>query len=317
MPADSQSSIDSRGLSRSVPSNAVRTAAAAAIASMCFGASVVATRYAVAETKPILLAFLRYTIGSMVLLPVMWQVLRARMERRDMLAIGVLGVLFFGIFPWTFSASLTHSPSARVAVEMATMPLLTLLISSLRGYDRITPLKVIGQVLAFIGLVIALRPAAARAVDPASTVWIGDILAGTTALCGAIYNVFSRPYLKKYPPLHVTTLCMYAGWLFLLPIAAANGLFNARPVFMPTAWAALIFLGTLGGAFGFGLWIWALQRSTPSRVAVFIALNPMTAITLGVLLLDEPVTLAFLIGFAFVISGIVLANKSPTAEPVR
>ena len=292
----------------------VRTALAAATASMCFGASVVATRFAVAETKPVSLAFLRYSIACLLLLPIMWQTVRARMPCRDVLAIGLLGAIFFGVFPWTFSASLTHSPSARVAVELATMPLLTLLISRLRGYDRITAPKLAGQLLAFVGLVIALRPSAAHAVNPSSTVWMGDVLAGTTALCGAIYNVFSRPYLKRYPPLRVTTLSMYAGLLFLAPIAAANGVFSAPPVFSYTGWLALIFLGTLGGAFGFALWIWALQRSTPSRVAVFIALNPMTAITLGVLLLHEPVNTTFLIGFAFVIAGIVLANRTPAPD---
>ena len=273
----------------------------------------VATRFAVAETKPISLAFLRYTIACAFLLPVMRQVARASMPKRDMLAIAALGMIFFGVFPWTFSASLTHSPSARIAVELATMPLLTLLISRLRGYDKITAPKLGGQLLAFVGLVIALRPDAAHAVDPASTVWVGDILAGVTALCGAVYNVVSRPYLKRYPPLHVTTLSMYAGLLFLTPIAAANGVFSAAPAFTRIGWLALLFLGTLGGAFGFALWIWALQQSTPSRVAVFIALNPMTAITLGVLLLHEPVTAPFLSGFALVIAGIILANRSPAA----
>lgn len=284
---------------------------------MCFGASVVATRFVVAETKPISLAFLRYTIACTLLLPVMWHVVRASIPKRDVLAIAALGVIFFGVFPWTFSASLTHSPSARVAVELATMPLLTLLISRLRGYDKITVPKLIGQLLAFVGLVIALRPAAATVVDLKSTVWMGDILAGITALCGAVYNVFSRPYLKRYPPLHVTTLSMYAGLMFLTPIAAANGIFSAAPVFTRTGWLALLFLGTLGGAFGFALWIWALQRSTPSRVAVFIALNPMTAITLGVALLHEPVTTPFLIGFALVIAGIILANRTTAVEKVQ
>ncbi|MEP6832698.1 MAG: DMT family transporter [Gemmatimonas sp.] len=290
------------------PNDSVRTALAAAIASICFGTSVVATRFAVAEVKPISLVFFRYTIGSALLLPVMWQVVRASLPRRDVIEIGMLGMLFFGVFPWTFSASLTHSPSARVAVELATMPLITLFISRLRGYDKITAPKLAGQLLAFVGLVIALRPAAAKTVDPTSTVWIGDILAGTTALLGAVYNVFSRPYLKRYPPLQVTTLSMYAGLLFLAPIAAMNGTFSAAPAFTRTGWLALLFLGSLGGAFGFALWIWALQRSTPSRVAVFIALNPMTAIALGVLLLHEPVTTPFLFGFVLVIAGIVLAN---------
>ncbi|MBC8088247.1 MAG: EamA family transporter [Phycisphaerae bacterium] len=287
-----------------------RTSMAAVVATMCFGTSVVATRFVVAQTQPVSLAFLRYVIGTACLAPVLWTVKRKGVPRNDLFAIAALGVMFFGIFPWSFSAALTHSPSSRVAIELATMPLLTLLISRLRGYDRITPPKLMGQLLAFAGLVIALRPAGATAIG-SGDVWMGDVLTGITAVCGAAYNVFSRPYLQRYPPLHVTALSMLAGVLFLAPLAAMKGAFAKVPAFTPGGWWALLFLGTLGGAFGFALWSWALQRSTPSRVAVFIAINPLTAITLGVLLLDEPVTLQFLIGFVAVAAGIVLANWRP------
>lgn len=286
-----------------------RTNIAAVVATVCFGTSVVATRFVVTQTQPVTLAFLRYTIGTLCLLPVLRNVARTNLPRRDWLAIAALGVMFFGVFPWSFSAALTYSPSSRVAIELATMPLLTLLISRLRGYDRITLPILLGQLLAFAGLLIALRPAATVNVD--NEVWKGDLLTGITALCGAGYNVLSRPYLKRYPPLHVTALCMLAGVLFLAPIAAMNGVFSALPVFTANGWLALLFLGTLGGAFGFALWSWALQRSTPSRVAVFIAINPLTAITLGVLLLNEPVTVQFLVGFVAVTAGIILANWRP------
>lgn len=294
-------------------SEPVRTAVAASVASMCFGASVVATRFVVSQTQPVSLAFMRYLIASICLLPVLWQVLQHRPATRDIGRMALLGVVFFGIFPWSFSAALTYSPSSRVAVELATMPLLTLLISRVRGYDRITTPKVIGQLLAFGGLYLALRPSAGAPAS-ASNVWIGDVLTFVTALCGAIYNVFSRPLLKQYPPIRVTTVSMAAGLLFLTPIAASHGALSAWPTFTTTAWWALLFLGVFGGAFGFALWIWALQRSTPSRVAVFIALNPITAITLGAMLLHEPITVRFLIGFAGVIAGIVLANWRPAAE---
>lgn len=291
-----------------------RTNMAAVVATVCFGSSVVATRFAVAQTQPVSLAFMRYAIGTACLLPVLRSASQKNFPRRDLLAIAALGVMFFGVFPWSFSAALTYSPSSRVAVELATMPLLTLVISRLRGYDRITLPKLIGQLLAFAGLVIALRPDAAA--TPTSEVWKGDLLTGVTALCGAAYNVFSRPYLKRYAPIDVTALAMLAGVLFLAPLAALNGVFSSFPAFTRVGWMALLFLGTLGGAFGFALWSWALQRSTPSRVSVFIAINPLTAITLGVLLLDEPVTVQFLAGLLFVIAGIVLANWKPASAEV-
>src|SRR5687768_8223525 len=65
----------------------LRTGIAAAAASVCFGISVVATRFVVAETQPVSLAFMRYAIGAACLLPVMWRVESSAMPRRDVLAI--------------------------------------------------------------------------------------------------------------------------------------------------------------------------------------------------------------------------------------
>jgi ectoine hydroxylase-related dioxygenase (phytanoyl-CoA dioxygenase family) len=77
---------------------------------------------------------------------------------------------------------------------------------------------------------------------------------------------------------------MAAGTLALAPLALAQGLAVHTRSIAPGGWLAVLFLGSLGGALGFGLWGYALRRSTPSKVAVFLALNPITAIALGVVL---------------------------------
>ena len=297
------------------------TALAATIASICFGASVVATRFVVGQTDPVTLAFLRYGLATLCLAPVLYAAWSAHMPRRDLLAIGGLGVLFFGFFPWSFSAALVFLPSSRVATIIATTPLVTLIISHLRGVERITGIMAIGQLVALAGLYLALGTAVASptalggapAVSSAN-VWLGIGLTFFAVLCGALYNVFSRPYLKRYPPLHVSAVSMAAGTLALAPLAALQGVFTHAPRFTGIGWGAVLFLGTFGGALGFALWIWALQRSTPSRVAVFLALNPVTATLLGAVLLGESITWQFVLGLTGVIAGITLANRRPPKQ---
>ena len=285
-----------------------RTMLAASAASIVFGTSVVVTRFVVTQTDPVSLAFLRYLIATVCMAPVLVTAMKVTMPRRDLLALAALGALFFGIFPWSFSAALVHLPASRVALMVATTPLVTLVISRVRGVEPITLRILGGQLLALTGLWLALRQSPGSELAGARN-WLGIALTCVTVLCGAIYNVFSRPYLKRYPPLHVTALSMAAGALFLAPLAAVNGLFTTLPTFSPAGWMAVLFLGTIGGALGFALWIWALERSTPSRVAVFLALNPVTATLLGALLMHEPVTLSFVAGLSCVLGGIVLANR--------
>ena len=57
------------------------------------------------------------------------------------------------------------------------------------------------------------------------------------------------------------------------------------------------------------VWLWALKTIPASRVTVFLALSPLTAIVLGVALLGEPVTAEMAAGSAFVAAGLWVANS--------
>lgn len=284
---------------------------AATVACICFGASVVVTRYVVPQTTPLVLAFLRYTLATITMVFVLRRGVFTPMPTRDRVTIALLGVLFFGLFPWSFSASLTHLPAATVALVVATNPLVTMALSALRGTERLTTRMVVGQVLAFAGIAVALPRVPAGAAGAASDMWIGYAEVAITVACGAIYNVWSRPMFLRYPSAVVTGHAMAAGTLALAPLAFAQGIAEHTTTLTTTGWTAVLFLGTLGGAVGFGLWGFALRRSTPARVAVFMALNPITAIALGVVLLGEPLTMRLLLSLVAVLAGIQLATRAP------
>lgn len=288
-----------------------RAAYAATAACICFGASVVATRFVVAETTPVVLAFLRYAIASVCMLVLLRRTVLVPMPARDRWQVALLGVLFFAVFPWSFSASLTHLPSATVALVVATNPLVTLALSALRGTERLSARAIGGQLLALAGIILALPPLqlGGSAADRAD-IWIGYAEVLATVLCGAAYNVWSRPLFLRYPSAVISGQAMMAGTFALAPLALAQGLATHTRAISTNGWAAVLFLGTLGGAVGFGLWGYALRRSTPSRVAVFLALNPITAIALGVALLGEPITVRLGLALIAVLTGIQLATRS-------
>jgi drug/metabolite transporter (DMT)-like permease len=89
------------------------------------------------QTTPVQLAFLRYSwiIAIYILI---WP--KRQYSGIDALPIIGLGIVFFGIFPWTFSAALQHIPASRGAAGAGACarPLLTLGIASAVGYERIT-----------------------------------------------------------------------------------------------------------------------------------------------------------------------------------
>ena len=117
-----------------------------------------------------------------------------------------------------------------------------------------------------------------------------------------------RPYLQRYPPLAVSAFAMFASVLFLAGLARAEGFFATLPRFTPCGWFAVVFIGVSSGV-GYFLWLWALKHTTPTKVAVFLSLSPVTATILGALILSETVTATFLFGLAAVAFGLIVAHR--------
>ena len=78
--------------------------------------------------------------------------------------------------------------------------------------------------------------------------------------------------------------------------------------FGPAQWAAALYLGALAGALGFYLWVYALERTTPTRVANTITVSPIAAALLAAVLVGEPIGVSLLIGIAAVGAGIWIAS---------
>lgn len=284
--------------------------AAAGASAVFTGMGVVAIRYVVTEWEPATLAFYRFTIASVTILPFLVFSRRARLERRDIVPVCLLGAAFFGLYPWVFGAGMVHIPASRGAVIFGAMPLAAMVVAAALRLEALTGLKTLGAALAFGGVALALGDRAALGAD-VHDAWIGELLTGSATLLLAINFVLFAPWLRKYPALTVAAWSMLAGAVFLIPFAAWEGGFASVPGLSPARWWALGFLGVFAGSLGYFLWIWALQRSTPTRSSVFIALNPMTATLLGALLLSEAITLTFLLGLAAVVAGILIANRQP------
>ena len=122
-----------------------------------------------------------------------------------------------------------------------------------------------------------------------------------------------RPYLRRYPTLQVSSFAMLASVSFLAPLAAAEGFFSAPPAFTSAGALAVLFIGASSGL-GYYLWLWALGRTTPTKVTVFLALSPVTAAALGALFLGEGLTRSSLVGVACVALGLVLAGWQKCAK---
>jgi drug/metabolite transporter (DMT)-like permease len=286
----------------------LRANASAAAAAVLFGASVVAVRVAVRDVPPVSLAVLRFGLGGLLLAGILLVVaprsLRTRWERLP--RFGLLGLVLFVLFPLTFNVGLRYTEASRGAVMLATMPIWSALLGRVVG-ERLTRLQVVGVALSVVGIGVAfVEPG--QAVGGDAMRLVGDGLLLLTGLLGALYGLLAKRVLDVDSPATVTTWAMLFGAVLLLPVAVVEGLAPAIGRLDGQLLGVVVFLGVLGGAAAFLLWTWALSRLTPTQVAVYVNLNPVVAALLGVVLLGERRSGLFLLGFAAVVTGVLLVN---------
>jgi drug/metabolite transporter (DMT)-like permease len=283
---------------------------AAAATGVQVGAAMVATRFVVHDIGPASLAFLRYAIAVLCLVPPVLMSARVRFAIRDLVVVMALGIVQFGVLIALLNLGLQFISSTRAALLFSTFPLMTMIIAASLGRERLSRMKIAGVLLTIVGVGMALGE---RLITQSTAgEWLGAILVLAAALCGAICAVLYRPYLARYPTLTVGAWAMLASVVFLAAPAGLEGLFTEMPRLGSGGWMAVLFIGLSSGA-GYVLWLWALKHATPTRVTVFLALSPITAALLGVPFLGEPFTPGVLLGLTGVAAGLWLATRTAPA----
>ena len=290
---------------------------AAVLSSALGGASIGATRYLVNAIDPLAIGSFRFGIGFVLLLPVVLLQGGRWPPRRDWPAVAGLGVLFFALFPLLFNASLIFTTAARGALALSTLPLLTMVVGAALGSEALTARKSLGVVIAMFGVAIALLSSLTSAPPGA---WRGDLLMVGAALCMALYSIWSKPFIARSGPIPFTTMAMGVGAACLVLVSCWRGSFAPVAAFGMPQWLAAVYLGAFGSALTFYLWAFALARTTPTRVAISVTVNPVTASLVGALLLNEPLRWNLVGGIVTVFAGIWIATTAgrrplPATQP--
>jgi len=283
----------------------------AIVSSALGGTAAAVTRYLVSDADSLTLAILRWAIGFLCVLPVAL-VLRARWpERNDWPAVAGLGICFFGLFFIFYNIAVAYTTAARASLALSTLPLQTMLVGALLGAEPLTWRKSAGVGIAILGVFAALASGLSAAPLGA---WRGELIMTAAVLCMAFYNVLSRPFMERSSALGFLTVGMGFGAAVLTLAGLATNRISVLAGFGVPQWIAGVYLGIGGGALAFILWVLALQRATPTRVANTMTVNPIAAALLATLLVGEPITLNLVVGLVAVFLGIWIATTEP-AKP--
>lgn len=284
---------------------------AAAAVGVQVGAAIVATRLVVDQLGPATLAALRYAIGLASLLPFVWHATRRaaartstpKIQANELPRIVLLGIGQFGLLIALLNHGLKSVPAAKGALLFAAFPLLTLIVATLLGHERLGWRQCLGVGLTLAAVALALGPQAWQAHGSLA----GELVILGSALCGAVCSVLYRPVLQRHAALPVSAIAMAAAVVVLGLCAPFEDAVTRLPQVDARGWAAIVFIGTSSGI-GYFLWLWALRHAPASRVTLFLSLSPLTAMALGTLLLGEPLQTSLLLALGLVVAGLWVAQ---------
>lgn len=270
-----------------------------------WGSTYLGIRIAVESVPPAMMGAIRFLIAGGLML--IWCAATGRTIRvtrdqfRRLLIIGIL-LLTTGnvVLGWAEQ----NIPTGLAALIIAITPVWFLLLETFvfRG-DHLSRRGIAGLAMGFLGIVVLLWPKIANGGSLGKQQLFGACLVLGSSFSWATGSVLSKQWHMPVDPYVASAWEMTLAGIVNLVVALALGNHHE------TAWQtrsllAILYLVIAGSWVGFTAYIWLLRNVPTSKVATYAYVNPIVAVFLGWLVLDEKIDAFILAGTAIIIVGV-------------
>ncbi|QYM79311.1 EamA family transporter [Horticoccus luteus] len=280
-----------------------------------WGSTYLGIRIAVETLPPFLMAGVRFLIaGALLFAWVRWKH-RARPTARQWRDNAIAGGLMLlggnGLVAWAEQEIPSGIATLIISIGPVFMVLFDWLVLAV-GRDaergaRPTGATFLGLALGFIGLALLVGPDIAGASATPLDAWR---VAGLVVACVAwsLGSIFMRYARSPAEPLTGSALQMLTGGGWLMLAAAWHGDFNGFEFAAVSgrSFAAWLYLIGVGSLVGFTTYVWLMKVSTPARVSTYAYVNPIVAVLLGWLILNETVGPRMIVASAVIVAGVAI-----------
>jgi drug/metabolite transporter (DMT)-like permease len=286
-----------------------RHAAYAAWIAVCliWGTTYLGIRICLETMPPFLMGGLRWTFAG-VLMAAILAARGVRLPPRSTWGtIAVLGFLLLVLGNGGVVWAEQWVPSGLTAVIVASSPFWMVGVEHATGGDRLTARSVVGLLIGFAGIVLLVWPELTS-----SAIGFGaGVVALQLAEAGwALGSSYSKRHTQHTNVFAVAAAEMLAGGLIMLAVGTALDEWRALH-FTPRTATAFLYLATIGAIGGFVAYTYALKHLPMAFVSLYAYVNPIIAVVLGAVILDEPFTARMVTAAAIVLGGVALVQARP------
>ncbi|MBU5483266.1 DMT family transporter [Clostridium sp. MSJ-11] len=254
----------------------------------------------------------RFTVSFIfAFIPVLLGWIKLDITKKDILRILPLS-LFYPIMSFGFQIfGLVYISSSEAGIIQATIPIFTMIFSTIFLKERPSILQKISILLSVAGVVYIFFM---KAINLKSNIFIGIVLILLSSLSSAGNNVLARKMSGQYKPICLTYTVTAIGFVFFNIMSIINhslkGTLNLyfKPFTNPLFVVSIVYLGILSSLITSFLVNYALSKMEASKMSVFNNLSTLITMIAGIIFLGEKLQYFHIIGAVMIILGVIGTN---------
>jgi drug/metabolite transporter (DMT)-like permease len=294
----------------------VRVWIALGIVYVVWGSTYLGIRVVVETMPPLLTSGIRFVLAGAIMwiaIAVRKGVDGARLDRRQLLACTLVGAGLVAGGNGLVMVAEQDVPSGLAALIMAAIPLWVVLLRAVTG-ERIGVATLVGVAVGFAGVALLLLPGGGGShadIGPLLTVVCASLLWSVGTILSQRLDMPPDAFLSTGAQMVMGGLIAGAAGLVLGEVADFH-----LSSFSTRSWVAFAYLVLIGSIVAFTAYSWVLQNAPVSTVATYAFVNPVVAVFLGWLVLDEKVTSTILLATAIIVGSVaVIVRRESRTEP--
>ncbi|MDB2527050.1 DMT family transporter [Candidatus Pelagibacter bacterium] len=272
--------------------------------------NLVVARGGVEFVPPISLAFWRWTLVFIILLPFTYLSLRKNFkiiknEYKKLFFLGAMGCGVCGAFPFLAGETTTVT---NMGIIYTSSPIFIILISSIFFREKINFIKIIGLISCLMGVfVIIIKGDLNLLINLKLT--IGDLWMLAAAVGWALYSIYLFYWKSKLPIFQRFALVAFFGSASLLPFYILEEFLFQRTTFSTEFFSWVTFAAISPGIIAFTLYTIAQKKLGASLTGFTLYIFTVYAAIYGLFLFDEKLEFYHYVGTILVFFGVYLAKK--------
>jgi drug/metabolite transporter (DMT)-like permease len=266
-------------------------------------------RWAAGVIPPMTLAFLRWSLAAVLMLPFAYSAIRADwpIVRQTWPRILLLGFMGSGIYNTLQYIALTGTTATNASILNSWGPILIVLAGATLYRDKLRPIQLSGMAVSLVGVaIIILHGEFARFATLSFN--RGDLVMLFATGVWALYTTL----LRTRPPISTLSFVgltyAFAG-VVNLPLAAWEYAHGQTMAITPSTIAAVLYAGVLASLVAYLLYARSVEIIGANRTGVFIHLIPLFTSVMAIVLLGEQPALYHAAGFALILSGVFITQR--------